>query len=156
MAGINSLKKAIRERKVVELLSATADETMRLGQWLRSFCLPGDIVCFKGDLAAGKTTFIKGFVKEAGLVKEDEVGSPTFVYLNIYYGSIPIYHFDLYRLSSSKEFIALGFDEFLSSQGICCIEWSERIEGIIPSEVIDVQIFYQTETSRKIIIDYWV
>ena len=78
--------------------------------------------------AAGKTTFIKGLIHAAAQIASSEVQSPTFNYLNIYEGRKTIYHFDLYRLRDRDEFLSMGFDEFFDAGGICCIEWSERIE----------------------------
>lgn len=111
------------------------------------------IVCFFGDLGAGKTTFIKGLVEGAAEVSSDLVNSPTFVYLNIYKGKITIYHFDLYRLRDTDEFLSMGFEEYLFTDGLCCIEWSEKIEPLLPPHVIRVTINHQGENKRHIRID---
>ena len=111
------------------------------------------IVCFFGDLGAGKTTFIKGLVKGFAGINENLVSSPTYVYLNIYQGKEVVYHFDLYRLRDSDEFLSMGFDEMFFSDGICCIEWSERIENLLPPSVIKVTLENRGITNRLIRIE---
>ncbi len=112
------------------------------------------VVAFKGDLGAGKTTFIRGLAKSAAEISAREVCSPTFNYLNIYEGKQRIYHFDLYRIPSANEFLAAGFDEYMQSDGICCIEWSEKIEGLLPKNHCTVQIALIEEQQREIVISY--
>ena len=112
----------------------------------------GSVVCFFGDLAAGKTTFIKGLVSGAAQLDPDQVNSPTFVYLNIYEGTCPVYHFDLYRLEGQTAFLGMGFDEYLGAPGICCIEWSEKIQDLLPSHYIRVKMSHLGENKREITI----
>lgn len=140
MAGLNS--------KVA--ISRSPEETEEIGFQLGSSLPVGSIVCFFGDLGAGKTTFIKGMARGAGQIDSDEVNSPTFVYLNIYEGGVPIYHFDLYRLKDVQEFIRMGFDEYFGGEGICCLEWSERIEEELPAKAIRVEIRHLDETQREV------
>ncbi len=121
-----------------------------IGQEVKS----GSIICFKGDLAAGKTTFIKGLAAGAANIPEEQVNSPTFNYLNIYQGTKTLYHFDLYRLGEVDEFLAMGFEEYLFSNGICCIEWSERIEAIIPTPHYEISISHCGEDSRLIRVEF--
>lgn len=111
------------------------------------------IVCFFGDLGAGKTTFIKGLVEGAAEISSDQVNSPTFVYLNIYQGKTTIYHFDLYRLRDVDEFLSMGFEEYFFAGGLCCIEWSEKIEPLLPPQTIRVAIDHQGESKRCITIE---
>lgn len=116
------------------IATASPEETFQIGsqfgQTLGSPC----IIALSGDLGAGKTTFIRGIASSLG-ADEREVCSPTFTYLNIYQGRIPIYHFDLYRIPTEKEFEAAGFDEYLHADGICCIEWSEKISSLLQERV---------------------
>lgn len=112
------------------------------------------IICFYGDLGAGKTTFIKGLANAVAECSPQEVNSPTFVYLNIYEGKKTIYHFDLYRMDSESEFLSMGFEELLNGNGICCIEWAEKIESLIPSHAIHIEIQHAPNNSRKIAIKY--
>lgn len=129
-------------------LTRSHEETVDLGRWLGQILPKGSIVCFSGDLAAGKTTLIKGIVEAATGTPADDVPSPTFVYLNIYPGLRPVYHFDLYRLRDAEEFLALGFEEFFFTGGITCIEWSERIRDILPSSRVEVLLEHRGENLR--------
>ena len=115
---------------------------LEVGQKLKS----GAVLALKGELGAGKTTFVEGLV-EGVLGKRIPIESPTFCYLNIYEGKV--FHFDLYRLKSAEQFLEMGFEEFLFT-GIACIEWSERIESLLPEDVITVEIIHE-EGGRCII-----
>lgn len=110
------------------------------------------VICLFGDLGAGKTTFVKGLSEGLG-IDTTVVTSPTFVYLNIHQGSRTLYHFDLYRLRDSDQFLSMGFDEMLDAGGVCCIEWSERIEDLLPSNVIRVTLEHLEEGKRNIKIE---
>lgn len=96
---------------MTQFFTHSPEETQELGDRFGQTLKDGEVVCFLGDLAAGKTTFIKGLAKGAAGYPASHVNSPTFVYLNIYVGIKTIYHFDLYRLSGLEEFIEMGFDE---------------------------------------------
>jgi tRNA threonylcarbamoyladenosine biosynthesis protein TsaE len=78
------------------------------------------------------------------------VTSPTFVYLNIYEGKLPVYHFDLYRLHDADEFLGMGFDEFFEAGGICCVEWSERIEPLLPTPRVEIHLSAPHPEQRRI------
>lgn len=110
----------------------------------------GAVICLFGDLGAGKTTLIKGIVSALTQTVPEEVCSPTFAYLNIYEGKCPVYHFDLYRLEDEEAFLSLGFEEFLFSNGVCCIEWSERIAALLPPRTIRVTLTHVAEERREI------
>lgn len=123
---------------------ASAQETFALGEAFSSYLKPNAILALSGDLGAGKTTFVQGLA--VGLGIEDTVVSPTFIYLNIYDSpSIPLFHFDLYRLKSHEDFMKLGFAEYFDEGGICAIEWPERIN--LPSQAIHLE-FIQQSSSR--------
>lgn len=131
--------------------SYSAEETTSLGFSIGNQLPINSVVCFFGDLGAGKTTFIKGVVAGATGAQE-EVSSPTFVYMNIHSGAKTVYHFDLYRLRDSDEFLSMGFDEYFSAGGICCLEWSERIMDILPNDCIKVHLHHLGEGHREISI----
>ncbi len=111
------------------------------------------IVLFEGDLGSGKTTFIKHLVK--ALRCDDVVTSPTFTLLNTYQGKFPIYHFDMYRLSSAEEALNVGFAEYFDKKtldGIALVEWPENVEGLIKKADFVVEITKQGENHRTFII----
>lgn len=133
--------------------SVSLEETKHIARQLADSLPVRSIIAFFGDLGAGKTTFIRFFAEQFG-VMIDEVNSPTFQYLNIYKGSVPIYHFDLYRLRGVDDFLGMGFEEAFESDGICCIEWAERIDEILPKEVLHiVRIRHDKQTTRHIEIE---
>ncbi len=131
-------------------ITTSAEETIAWGKELAKELRPGAVVCLFGDLGAGKTTLIKGIVEAVTGNNADSVCSPTFSYLNIYPGPCPVYHFDLYRLQDAEDFISMGFEEYLLGEGICCVEWSERIETILPSHCLKISLEYGGEEERKI------
>ena len=150
--GLRQNKKAQNGSMTAHHLSLSAEETIALGHAFGQSLPNNSVVCFFGDLAAGKTTFIKGLVEGVTENPKEEVVSPTFVYLNIYQGKTTVYHFDLYRLHDADEFLSMGFDELFFAQGICCIEWSERISAFLPSNAIRVELQHQGENIRSITI----
>lgn len=137
---------------VEEYLTSSAEETIAVAARLGKKLPPNSIVCFFGDLGAGKTTFIKGLVAGASGSPQEDVNSPTYVYLNIYEGQKTIYHFDLYRLHDPDEFYSMGFHEFFDAGGICCIEWAERLEGSVPLQALRVDLEHAGNDCRKVTI----
>lgn len=103
---------------------------------------PSMVVLLNGDLGSGKTTFVKEVVAALGC--KDLVTSPTFTLLNTYNAKFPIYHFDMYRLSSAEEAMNVGFEEYFDKNrldGVCFVEWSENVEGLIKNidYIIDIE-----------------
>src|SRR5688572_29378976 len=103
--------------------SASLEDTKHIAKRLASTLCAPSIIAFYGDLGAGKTTFIRALAVEFGILP-DVVNSPTFQYLNIYKGTLQIFHFDLYRLRGPEDFLGMGFEEFFEQEGITCIEWA--------------------------------
>ncbi len=113
----------------------------------------GDIVLLDGDLGAGKTVFSKGIVEKLSDGKITAV-SPTFVIVNVYETTPPIFHFDLYRISDESELSAIGAEEYLfSNSGISLIEWPSRASNYFAENVIKIYIEKLSDTKRKIIIE---
>ncbi|NLV89131.1 MAG: tRNA (adenosine(37)-N6)-threonylcarbamoyltransferase complex ATPase subunit type 1 TsaE [Tissierellia bacterium] len=113
----------------------TEEFGIKLGKSLKS----GDIVCLNGDLGAGKTTLTKSI--GLGLDVKEYITSPTFTLINQYRGRLPVYHFDVYRLENVDELYDLGFDEYFYGNGVCIVEWAEKIEKLLPKErlVLDIK-----------------
>lgn len=107
-----------------------------------------DVIAFLGDLGAGKTAFVRGLAK--GLCIEDDVSSPTFAIVNEYSGTLPLFHFDMYRINTLGELYSIGFFDYLDRDGICAIEWSENISSALPDNAIYVEITPQGENERQI------
>lgn len=96
----------------------------------------GDVVLLKGDMGAGKTVFAKGVARGLGIL--EEVTSPTYAYVNAYGNKL--FHFDCYRVESEAFAEALGFSEYFDMGGICLVEWSENIKGLLPKNPKTVKI----------------
>ena len=128
--------------------TASEQETKKLGQRLGEVCVPGSVISLQGPLGAGKTVIAKG-VAEALQVKEAIV-SPTFTLVQEYEGTMAMYHMDLYRLHGIEDFDGIGGEELLYSDGITIIEWSEKIEGILPSDTIRVELSIGNDGTREI------
>ena len=144
-----------------ELLQSTSEQqTREAARSMASSLQGGDVVALYGELGAGKTQFVKGLCD--GFHVRDAVTSPTFVILNRYSGvdgrnkEIFLFHFDLYRVQSAEEIYDLGYEEFLFGNGICVVEWAERLGTLLPSRRYDVKIaFGEGADERRISID-WV
>jgi tRNA threonylcarbamoyladenosine biosynthesis protein TsaE len=126
------------------------EETLALGAKFAGALKRGDTVCLFGELGAGKTAFVKGLAKGLKIAPED-VHSPTFTLMNIYKGKIPLYHFDLYRIGA-VDLAGIGYEEYFYGNGITAVEWSERLEGLLPAEHWHVTLAHAGEDKRRITI----
>lgn len=137
----------------MDFLIDNVDNTTLLGKKIGELARPGDIICLTGDLGTGKTHLTKGIAR--GLGVEDYITSPTFTIVNEYTGKYKLYHFDVYRVNDPDEIYAIGFDEYIFSDGISVIEWANYIEELIPPERMEINITKlpdKGENYRKIII----
>lgn len=135
------------------LITKTPEETIALGKRLGSMLKKGDVVALQGTLAAGKTTITKGIALALGIT--EPVTSPTFTLISEYYGSMTLYHMDVYRLDSTEDFINLGVEELLYGDGVCVVEWSEKVMNELPRSAILVRLAALEDGSREITIDNW-
>ena len=130
------------------------EETTKIGFSIGKLLNPGDIICLTGDLGTGKTHITKGIAK--GLDIDDHITSPTFTIVNEYdSGRLKLYHFDVYRVSDPDEIYAIGFDDYIFSDGVSIIEWANYIEEILPKEYLHILIekdLLRGENYRKISI----
>lgn len=98
----------------------------------------GEFVAMYGELGAGKTAFVQGVARALGITRH--VTSPTFTIVNEYEGRLPLYHFDVYRISDPDEMYEIGYEDYLGMGGVCIVEWSELIEELFPEEYIRITI----------------
>jgi tRNA threonylcarbamoyladenosine biosynthesis protein TsaE len=133
--------------------SQSAEETIGLGRRIGAKLKAGAIVSMDGVLAAGKTTMTKGIAE--ALSVEDTVTSPTFTIISEYTGTLPLYHIDAYRLDSLEDFRNIGAEELLYGQGVCVIEWGEKVEAMLSQDrdVIHIRIQVEEDGSRIITVD---
>ena len=137
---------------MMQITTHSADETQALGQKLASRLAPGDVIAYFGDLGAGKTAFTRGLAQGLGIT--DPVTSPTYTIVNEYLsGRIPLFHFDMYRLSSSDELFDIGWEDYLSRGGVCAVEWSEKVEDAFFGDEIVLRIEKLGDSVRKITIE---
>lgn len=134
-----------------------AQETFALGEKLGKSARPGQVFALNGGLGVGKTVFTQGLA--AGLGVDGPVCSPTFTILQVYEeGRLPLYHFDVYRISDVDEMEEIGYEDCFYGQGVCLVEWAELIEELLPSETVFVKIekdFDQEDFDyRAITIDF--
>ena len=133
----------------------SAEETYRLGQKLGEKAVPGQVYTLDGDLGAGKTVFTQGFARGLGI--EGPVCSPTFTILMQYSdGRLPLYHFDVYRITDIEEMEEIGYQEYFYSDGVCLIEWAGLIEELLPEDRIRIRIEMRPELGfdyREIFVD---
>lgn len=131
----------------------TEQETIDLGKKIGKLLKKGDVIAMQGTLAAGKTTITKGIAQ--ALEISDTITSPTFCLISEYYGKMPLYHMDVYRLEGGEDFINLGTDDMIYGDGVSIIEWSEKIMDELPKKTIILKITPQNDGSRIIEIDNW-
>ncbi len=121
-----------------EWISRSPAQTEAVGEALGKMLRPGTVLAFRGELGMGKTAFTRGLAR--GLGCTGRVTSPTFTIVNEYSGPIPLFHFDLYRLSGPEELWDIGWDDYLARGGVCAVEWSERAADALPPDTLWVTI----------------
>jgi len=138
---------------LTDFISSSPAETFTIGQKIAKSLYPGSIIAITGTLGSGKTQLVKGI--SSGLGITENITSPTYTIINEYPLSLAnnkytLYHIDVYRLTGDKDFEDIGGLEILNSNGICLIEWSERILKSLPEDVITVSIEITGDYSRLI------
>ncbi len=128
------------------------DATVALGRRLGSLLGSGSVAALVGPLGAGKTQLVRAIAEGLGLADSRLVCSPTFVLQHDYPGRIPIHHFDAYRLRSEAEFLDLGVDELLEGDGVCLIEWADRVAGCLPVDHLRIELLIVSENARQAIL----
>ena len=135
----------------MEYITKSPSETEAVGAALARVLQPGAVIAYRGDLGAGKTAFTRGLARGRG-VKEN-VTSPTFTIVNEYLsGSMPLFHFDMYRLGSEDELFDIGWEDYLERGGVCAVEWSENVWGAMEDAIV-ITISRLDEDTRKIEIE---
>jgi len=133
------------------IITNSEEETVREGEKLGKKLAPGAIVALYGELGAGKTAFTRGLASGLGISMN--VSSPTFTIVNEYPGSIPLFHFDMYRLENENELFDIGWDDYTERGGVCVVEWSEKVPGAFPRDAIVVRFGILGGNTRQIEIN---
>lgn len=134
-----------------KFLSNSPEETEKIAEELGNRIIEGCVIAYRGGLGMGKTCFTRGLAR--GLGSTDTVTSPTFALINEYpSGRIPLYHFDMYRVSGWEDLYSTGFFDYIDEGGVIAAEWSENIESALPDNTIYVTINKVNDNTREIII----
>lgn len=129
-------------------------ETQALAERMAEQLRGGEVIAFTGGMGAGKTAFTRGLA--VGLGAGDVASSPTFAIVNEYRGRLTLEHFDMYRIETWDDLYSTGFFDYLDTDRVLAIEWSENIEGALPDNAIYIDIRQgETETQRVIAIRGW-
>ena len=140
---------SIRDKKYA-FRTHSPEETQEVGVRIGCQLRPGDVVALIGDLGVGKTCLTQGIARGAGVYQDQTVNSPSYILINEYEGEIPVYHIDLYRLQRLEDIVALGLEDYLEGDGICVIEWADRMGELLPESHIQVRITGEDEFTRAI------
>ena len=138
----------------MEVLTRSEAETEALGARLAAVLAPGSVVAYRGGLGMGKTAFTRGLAR--GLGYKGRVTSPTFTIVNEYEGGrLPLFHFDMYRLTGADALFDIGWEDYLDRGGVCAVEWSEQVEDALPEDTVYVSIARspQADSWRTITIE---
>ena len=134
----------------MEFITQSVQQTEELGRLLAQQLQSGDVITYTGDLGAGKTAFTRGLALGLGIT--ERVTSPTYTIVNEYLsGRLPLFHFDIYRLSSSDDLYDIGLEDYFARGGVCAVEWSENATDAFENP-IRVEISHLGEDTRKITI----
>ena len=137
---------------MTEFISSSPANTEQFAAELAKTLEGGEIIAFKGGMGMGKTCFTRGLA--SGLGFNGSVTSPTFALVNEYVGGrLPLYHFDMYRISSWEDLYSSGYFDYIDMGGVIAAEWSENIEAALEGKVISVKIEKLDENSRKITVE---
>lgn len=135
--------------------SFSEEKTYEIARKISSQAKRGAIFALSGDLGVGKTVFAKGFAKGLGI--EEHIASPTFTFVLVYENfDIPLYHFDMYRIADYEELEEIGYEDYFYGDGVCLVEWPERVEELLPEHTIRVCIEKDLSKGfsyRKIIVE---
>ena len=135
-------------------ISKSPSDTENIGKALGEKIQSGVVIAFLGGLGMGKTCFTRGLA--VGLGSTDTVTSPTFALVNEYLsGTLPLYHFDMYRISGWEDLYSTGFFDYIEQGGVLACEWSENIENALPENTVFVKSERLSDTERKITIENW-
>lgn len=132
----------------IVLTSPGADLTEACGRELARHLAPGDVVALYGELGAGKTCFVRGLA--AGLDVNDPVSSPTFTLMHSYGGRLPLHHLDAWMAARGEAFLSDGGADWLRADGVCAVEWAERVEAWLPAERFEVRLEHAGGDRRTI------
>jgi tRNA threonylcarbamoyladenosine biosynthesis protein TsaE len=137
--------------RIVEI--ANLAETEVFGRRLAAMLFPGAVIALVGPLGAGKTLLVRAVAVGLKVTDPNQVTSPTFVLIQEYQARLPIFHFDAYRLKTEAEFADLGVHEYFQGQGVCLVEWADKVPNCLPRELLIIKIVVTGEETRRLEIE---
>lgn len=132
-------------------VSHSVEETLEFGTRIGTCCPSGTVISLRGPLGAGKTVIAKGIALALGI--SEPIVSPTFTLVQEYEGNLPLHHMDLYRINTVEDFENIGGEELLYTDGITLIEWSEKIQALLPRDTVYLTIAIMADLSRVITLE---
>ena len=133
-------------------ITNSPEETEELGLKLAKSLKGGEVVAFRGGLGMGKTCFTRGLAR--GLGFKGDVTSPTFALINEYIGGrLPLYHFDMYRITGWEDLYSTGFFDYIEQGGVIAAEWSENIENALPESTVTVTFVRLDDNKREVTVN---
>ena len=140
------------DERGLDIVSHSVAQTQRLGARFGELAQPGDLLCLEGELGSGKTCFVQGLGRGLGIV--EPIHSPTFILANEHRGPrLTLFHVDAYRLRGPDEAIGIGLEDYLSGDGVCVIEWAEKIAEALPADRMWIQFRHIDEGKRGLLIE---
>jgi tRNA threonylcarbamoyladenosine biosynthesis protein TsaE len=151
-AQTNRLTAARREDGALVVTCRTPEDLHPLADALAAVLEPGDTLLLQGELGVGKTTLTQFLARALGVGEEQYVASPSFTLLHEYTGCLPVFHMDLYRLSGEDDVEASGLLEYFEQQGVCVVEWPDRLGSLTPDSRLDIHIEQEPLEARRFIL----
>lgn len=137
-----------------KFITSSPEETAELARRMAEELTGGEVIAFTGGMGVGKTAFTRGLA--IGLGAGDVASSPTFALINEYVGRLTLEHFDMYRIESWDDLYSTGFFDYLDTDRVLAIEWSENIEAALPKEFVHVDIRPGPEENQRVVtINGW-
>ncbi|MEW5993352.1 MAG: tRNA (adenosine(37)-N6)-threonylcarbamoyltransferase complex ATPase subunit type 1 TsaE [Candidatus Zixiibacteriota bacterium] len=138
-------------QRQLDIVSHSEDQTLALAEKLGPHLRDPNVVVLSGVLGSGKTVFVRGLVTALG-IDTDLVSSPSFTMVNEYPGQRSVYHLDLYRLQDVSELTELGWDDYISREGLTVIEWGEKAREYLPQKYYLIEFEIVGEQERRITV----
>jgi tRNA threonylcarbamoyladenosine biosynthesis protein TsaE len=139
---------SIFDQQTLDFISHSEVQTRRLGVRLGELLEGGEVIALQGELGTGKTRWVQGVGQ--GLRVGQHITSPTFTLVSEYPGRLTLYHIDLYRINQVAEALAFGLEDYLYGDGVCLIEWAERVAEVLPPDRLWITFYYLDDTKRRI------
>lgn len=139
---------------IYKIIATSTEQTCALGRLIGRLAGPGQCIALEGILGAGKTQLVRGLAQGSNVADLSLVCSPTYCLLNVYQAdtdlpnSRTVYHMDAYRVADAEQFAAVGFDELLDQGGLVVLEWASRVQGLLPSDYLEIRGEVEDQTTR--------